>query len=697
MTKRYGVNDKFTFPARHNGGMRRIILLTAIAAALSLLAADRARETKLQQAIDLMGTKGDLPGAIKLLEDVAKSSDRNLAARSLLYLGDCRQKLGQQESRKPYERIIREFSDQKDVVAEARLRLAAMGVGGAGLSYRQVWAGKGTLGTVSPDGRYLSYVNWDTGDLALHDLVANTDRRLTNEGTWNLSSEYAWLSAISRDGKQVAYAWYNAKGRYELRIVGLVTAGFTEARRLLDNEDVTDIEPYDWSPDGDWLAVTWQLKDRTAQTGLASTQDGSLRVLKSSVGGPTRMFFSPDGKYLGFDLPAGDKIGRNIFVLTVDGSGETEAVVGPSQNIMMGWSPDGKRLLFASDRSGSMGLWAIPMADGKPNGAPELVRPNIGTQSLGLTASGALYLGVKIANRDIYVASLDFNTGKLLSPPTRPIQTFTGSNLLPDWSPDGRYLAYVSERGPQGVDRILAIRSVETGQVRELRPNLSIVFLPRWAPDGRSLVFEGTDFQGRHAVYRIDAATGETTPIAFSSPERRLQTPQWSPDGKKIYYTVNPYRDAALIERDLASGSERELIRREGLRYPGVSPDGRYVAGTSLDPSGKSSSLLLIPIDGGEPRELLRVTAPQSFWPMVAWMPDGRGVVVRKMLSESENASQELWLVPVGGGQPRQLEIDTRNLNVSPISVHPDGRQVAYLGGEQKKEVWVLENFLPGK
>jgi hypothetical protein len=110
--------------------MRRIILLTAIAAVLSLSAADRARETKLQQAIDLMGTKGDLAGAVKLLEDVTKSSDRNLAARSLLYLGDCRQKLGQQESRKPYERILREFADQKDVAAEARLRLAALGGGG---------------------------------------------------------------------------------------------------------------------------------------------------------------------------------------------------------------------------------------------------------------------------------------------------------------------------------------------------------------------------------------------------------------------------------------------------------------------------------------------------------------------------------------------------------------------------------------
>jgi hypothetical protein len=79
---------------------------------------------------------------------------------------------------------------------------------------------------------------------------------------------------------------------------------------------------------------------------------------------------------------------------------------------------------------------------------------------------------------------------------------------------------------------------------------------------------------------------------------------------------------------------------------------------------------------------------------MVAWMPDGQGVVVRKFLSDTENAAEELWLVPVGSGQPRKLEVDTRYLNVSPVSVHPDGRQFAYLGGDKRFEVWVLENFI---
>jgi len=56
--------------------------------------------------------------------------------------------------------------------------------------------------------------------------------------------------------------------------------------------------------------------------------------------------------------------------------------------------------------------------------------------------------------------------------------------------------------------------------------------------------------------------------------------------------------------------------------------------------------------------------------------------------------SSELWLVPVGDGQPRKLEIDPRNFQ-PPISVHPDGRQIAYLSGESKAEIGVLENFLP--
>ncbi len=678
--------------------MKPILILILSVSLVAMIAPAAENPNDLfQQALVKERAEGNLPEAIKLYQRIVDkyASNHKVAAQALLQLAECQTKLGDAQARKSLERLVRDFSDQTETVATARLRMAAMGGAKTGVSYRQVWAGPkvDTLGAVSPDGRYLSYVDWDTGDLALHDFVANTDRRLTNKGTWAQSDDFAEESTISGDGKQVAYSWYSEKeDRYELRIAGLQTSGFAQPRRLFDSGDITWIAPYDWSPDGKWLAVELMRKDGTEQIGLVSTQDSSLRVLKSGVvANPTRLFFSPDGRYLGFDLQAGGNNDRDLFFLAVDGSGETKAVAGPSQNVMMGWSPDGKRLLFTSDRAGSIGLWAVSMADGKPQGTPELIRPDIPPFSLGVTTSGSLYLGARLSDQDIHVASLDFNTGKLLSPPARPVQTYIGSNSQPDWSPDGEYLAYVSTHNPVGGDRVLAIRSLETGQVRELRPSLRAFNWLRWSPDGRSFIAQGRDFQGRQGVYRIDAETGEAVPIAVRSPGGGFQLPQWSPDGKRIYYlsSIVDTAEQALIERDLGAGTERELIRRKFLGTPAVLPDGRHIAIRGSDLPSKGWSVLLIPAAGGEPRELLRVNAPESVTMALTCTPDGRGIIVRKMLSHSN----ELWLVPVGDGQPRRLDIDSNPS--SPIRVHPDGRRIAYMAGEVKREVWVLENFLP--
>jgi hypothetical protein len=114
------------------------------------------------------------------------------------------------------------------------------------------------------------------------------------------------------------------------------------------------------------------------------------------------MFFSPDGVYLAYDLPSSDAPSlRDIFVMSVDGSREIPAVVDPNQDLLLGWSPDGGQLLFASDRTGAIGLWTLPFRVGKPAGSARLVKPDIGSfeTSMGLSASGALYLGITGTNR----------------------------------------------------------------------------------------------------------------------------------------------------------------------------------------------------------------------------------------------------------------------------------------------------------
>ena len=77
---------------------------------------------------------------------------------------------------------------------------------------------------------------------------------------------------------------------------------------------------------------------------------------------------------------------------------------------------------------------------------------------------------------DIRGIAPDLATGRQTGSPARPIQSFFGTNFEPAWSPDGKSLAYVSWRGYRpisGDPRILAIRSVDTGDTRELRPNLA--------------------------------------------------------------------------------------------------------------------------------------------------------------------------------------------------------------------------------
>jgi Tol biopolymer transport system component len=102
----------------------------------------------------------------------------------------------------------------------------------------------------------------------------------------------------------------------------------------------------------------------------------------------------------------------------------------------------------------------------------------------------------------------------LLSPPTLAAQTFIGDNLCPAWSRDGKYLAYASRRRSIGPHHfVFAIRSLETGEVREVSPSPAIdqVGSVIWAPDGRSLIVNRRDVKGRYGIFWVDAQTGKTS------------------------------------------------------------------------------------------------------------------------------------------------------------------------------------------
>ena len=161
---------------------------------------DSRAEVLLRSAIDKETVDGDLKAAIEIYRKAIASAGANraVAAKALVRMGQCYEKLGDTEARKAYERVVREFGDQKDLAETASARLAALGkpAGPTGPTVYMI-SGASSVWVYgpSPDGRYLLQGN--KGKLELRDLSTGQVRQLTKE--------YGYDPAFSRDGRQIAF------------------------------------------------------------------------------------------------------------------------------------------------------------------------------------------------------------------------------------------------------------------------------------------------------------------------------------------------------------------------------------------------------------------------------------------------------------------------------------------------------------
>ena len=98
----------------------------------------------------------------------------------------------------------------------------------------------------------------------------------------------------------------------------------------------------------------------------------------------------------------------------------------------------------------------------------------------------------------------------------------------------------------------------------------------------------------------------------------------------------------------------------------------------------------VMPAAGGAARDLRRGVRPS--WRGLEWTPDGLSLLFAQR-ARPAGSKADLWLILVRGGQPRKLDLTAEGLRE--VSIHPDGRHIAFTAVQERSEIWVMENFLP--
>lgn len=563
---------------------------------------------------------------------------------------------------------------------------------------------------ISADGRRALVIDPEPhgNDLAIRNLATGELRPITAIPE-PVAPEYLWGvcygARFSPDEERVAF-WYervSASRPYypELRVVR------TDGEPGLGEVLIPMMpggwgQPLRWSPDGRWILTWHQAEDGTQQLVLVPTAGGAPRVLKAlGYEPPTGAEFSPDGRFVAYDLPATDNAyAHDIHGVAVDGSGHWTLVRHEAQDLFLGWSRDGY-VYFSSDRTrtGAPGVWRIPVRDARSTGAPELVKPEVHVRSgTGFDDHGRLYYRTRVGSREVRVASIDPVTGSFRLSATSPFQDYAASGA-PAWSPEGRFLA--AQFALHG-RRMILIRSMETGEVRELPlpPRISNVIVMDWTGDGRWLFFTALH-EGRRSLLRVDVSTGavESTVMegltwAVGVPGTNRILLEFSLPGEAAI--LGPTSQWVLYDPD--TGEEpTPLDISHPIQALAVSPDGSMLAvAVSAVETARGNSIRVYPMEGGEGRELVEET-PWPVWrDSFAFTPDGTGLYYATNAETDEEIPRRAirpWIVDVSGGEPRPL--DLLPWLTTAIRPHPDGRRVATIAGDPIWEFWVMEDMAP--
>jgi Tol biopolymer transport system component len=401
--------------------------------------------------------------------------------------------------------------------------------------------------------------------------------------------------------------------------------------------------------------------------GLRSRMETSVlnpRRLTRAPGWEAHPALSPDGTMVAYS--SNESGNDDIWLVSVAAGDSRQLTVDPSSDSDPAWFPNGQTIAFTSNRSGVPAVWVVPTS----GGSARLVIANASEPDV--SPDGTL-LAVAARQPDgltrIAVAPIA-EPGRL-----RLISPGDGfwEEREPDWSPDGRWVAYTDFRD-------IWVVGAAGGLATRLTSDEGVNREPAWSPDGRSIVCSSSR-QGERALWRLRVPRGGAVRLTAGT-EPEVQ-PSLSKLGARLVYATQ--RESTSIEiRDRADRTGRSIPVSAFARMPAVDPGGRFVVfvGERLGKFGLWRKELADRNEETPPRCLLELPGTVA---KPAVTPDGRFVAFHRVV----NGERDIWAVPSLGGVATPL-IERQGVDIHP-AFSSDGTRMAFISdtaGEQ--HLWTV-------
>jgi eukaryotic-like serine/threonine-protein kinase len=354
--------------------------------------------------------------------------------------------------------------------------------------------------------------------------------------------------------------------------------------RILDEVNVSAPQPYgpylSWTPDSKWLVAPLPISgQRVWALHLISTETGERRKLTNPPPeeiGDAAPAVSPDGRMLVFSRFSPDFYNVALWLLRL---GKDFMPLGKEEKVQSrfitsvgaAWLPNGKEFVFSAGAATGAGanfsLWRMEASSTATPRRVDVGASNVFSPTIPREGNR---LAFETQTSDLNIWRIDLRgPDRRPSTPTQFI-TSTQIELYPAYSPDGKKIAFMSDRG--GTNEIWVCDSDGRNAMQLSSLGGYGIYGPRWSWDGKNIAFTVVEKGMKEDLYVISATGG--MPHRLTTDPAEDKWPYWSHDGKWIYF-ASTRTGREEIWRMPSSGGEAIQITHASGDSPQESPDGR--------------------------------------------------------------------------------------------------------------------------